>query len=91
MHFIVTFGFQVSKKFNIKKSQFVDKGKVKTKRIHQRDEKKKVKNLSETTRSLNIINIGDVLAEIHVEYEFLSGYIFKFDCRCWETAVKVHH
>ncbi|XP_034184374.2 uncharacterized protein LOC117606234 isoform X2 [Osmia lignaria lignaria] len=90
MHFIVTFGFQVSKKFNIKNDQFLNKERIKAKKINRRDKQKKVNNSSETAHSPNIINIGDVLTEIHVEYEFLSGYKFKLDCRCWETAVKIY-
>lgn len=94
MHLILTFGFSISTKpnSNIENDKNAIKDKVKKKIIRQRKEKEISKDTSEITESSkNVIYVGQILAEIHVEYELLPNYNFKFDCRCWEKATKVHH
>lgn len=97
MHFIITFGFSITVKSdaNIENagSAVKDKvkGKVKKPKKHRGKRRKIVKNAPDVPESnKNILNIGEMLAEIHVEYDLLPGYIFKFDCRCWDTATKVY-
>lgn len=92
MHFIITFGFLIPAKpdTNIENVENLHEKKVKQKKKPRRKEKQTTIDEFETTESKkNIINIKQLLAEIHVEYDLLPGYTFKFDCRCWDTATKV--
>lgn len=98
MHFIITFGFSITAKSeaNIENDgspvKAKGKGKVKKPKRRRGNKKKKIlKRAPEVPESnKNILNIGEMLAEIHVEYDLLPGYTFKFDCRCWDTATKVY-
>nr|XP_033329788.1 uncharacterized protein LOC117222272 [Megalopta genalis] len=102
MHFVITFGFLISTKFDVnienensvalnkkvtKKQQH--KKKARGKNNHNNAEIKSNKH-NNTEIKPNTVNIGKILAEAHVEYELLPGYTFKFDCRCWETATKIY-
>lgn len=98
MHIILTFGFSISinnSNTEDKNDKSIIKEKVKKKAMREHKKKEINKNTNEITQnyttSKNIIHIGEILAEIHVEYELLPNYNFKFDCRCWETASKVYH
>lgn len=92
MHFVITFGFLIPMKSdeNIENNKDTGKGKVKRK-LKQRRKKTISEHTYEIVESKqNIINVDQILAEIHGEYKLLPGYNFQFDCRCWKTAVKVH-
>ena len=94
MHLILTFGFSISTKSNsnLENDKDTNKDKVKKRKVRQHKEKEISKNEFEITQSSeNFIHVSQILAEIHVEYELLPNYNFKFDCRCWKTATKVHY
>lgn len=87
MHFIITFGFSVP----IRSDGISAKDKVKKKNARKNKKTKIIKRADNITDPpKNIIHVGQILAEIHVEYELLPNYNFKFDCRCWEKAAKVY-
>ncbi|XP_053972591.1 uncharacterized protein LOC128873219 isoform X1 [Hylaeus volcanicus] len=92
MHFVITFAFLVPMKSeSVENDEGKGKGKVNRKRKQWRKKKIINKDTYEIAESKqNIINVGQVLAEIHCEYELLPGYTFKFDCRCWKTAAKIY-
>ncbi|XP_026670243.1 uncharacterized protein LOC113464475 [Ceratina calcarata] len=59
--------------------------------VNKQKKRKINKDTNEDTQSSkNILNVGETSAEIHVEYELLPNFNFKFDCRCWETAAKIY-
>lgn len=92
MHFVITFGFLIPMKSdeNIENNKDTGKGKVKRK-LKQRRKKTISEHTYEIVESKqNIINVDQILAEIHGEYKLLPGYNFQFDCRCWKTAVKIY-
>ncbi|KAK1134458.1 hypothetical protein K0M31_007243 [Melipona bicolor] len=91
MHLILTFGFSISIKSNSNLENDKNTNKDKVKNVRQRKEKEISKNEFKITQSSkNFIHVDQILAEIHVEYELLPNYNFKFDCRCWETATKIY-
>ncbi|XP_024946048.1 uncharacterized protein LOC112495130 [Cephus cinctus] len=84
--FVITFAFSVGLEPRVD----VTEKRNKKLKAHTKERKSRKSFVVDHDAVKNIIGVGQILADIHIEYELVPGFRFALDCCCWDNAAKIY-